>query len=186
MTESGDLPPLPLATWEDARMFQSLFVSRRAVAGQVAATLAAALALTLLVAPPIVSRADAAEMTAAEGDAAGLAANQAWWGALVAGTAEAVGAVLAPEFQIMRADGSSYDKAGYLAGGLPKVAAVPEFSQMVVTSHGDLMITRYWVTVAEVRDGRAVAAHAPRLTVFRKENDTWLVSAHANFAALEK
>lgn len=162
-------------------MSQPLAMSRRAVTG-----LSAALALALLVAPPIASPAYAAEMSVAERDAAGLAANTAWWGALVKGTAEAIGPVLAPEFQIMRADGSSYDKAGYIAGELPKVAAIPEFSHMTVTAHGDLLVTRYWVTVKETRNGEMVEAHAPRLTVFRREGDSWLVSAHANFATFEK
>ena len=127
-----------------------------------------------------------AAQSVADLDAEGLAANEAWWGALVTGTVAAVDAVLAPEFQIMRADGSSYDKEDYLGSQLPVVAAIPEFSQMVVTAHDDLLVTRYYVTVQETRDGQTVEAHAPRLTVFRKDGDAWLVSAHANFATLEK
>lgn len=118
-------------------------------------------------------------------DAAGDAANAAWWGALVEGTVEALDAVLAPEFQIMRADGSSYDKEDYLASELPKVAAMPEITQMVVTAHDDHLVVRYHVTVNETRDGATVEAHAPRLTVYRKEGDKWLVVAHGNFAVLE-
>ena len=128
----------------------------------------------------------AAEMSVAERDAAGLAANKAWWGALVEGTVPALDAVLAPEFQIMRADGSSYDKEDYLASALPQVAAIPAFSHMVVTAHGDLLVVRYWVNVKETRNGETVEAHAPRLTVFRRVGGSWLVSAHANFASLEK
>ncbi len=161
-------------------MVQPLIVTCRVIV-----CLAAALAL-MLVAPPIVSPASAAEMSVAERDAAGLAANTAWWGALVEGTVPALDAVLAPEFQIMRADGSSYDKQEYLASALPKVAAIPAFSQMTVTGQGDLLVVRYWVTVKETRNGETVEAHAPRLTVFRRDGDTWLVSAHANFATLEK
>lgn len=119
-------------------------------------------------------------------DEQGAAANRAWWQALVTGTPEAVGAVLAPEFQIMRADGTSYDRDSYLANGLPKVEAMPEFSQMAVTRHDDLLVTRYYVTVSETRDGGTVQRHAPRLTVFRKAGDRWLVSAHGNFAALDR
>lgn len=33
-------------------------------------------------------------------------------------------------------------------------------------------------------DGRAVEALAPRLTVFRREGDVWLVVTHANFAQI--
>ena len=162
-------------------MFKEPAITRRA-----AARLGAGLALTTLLVPPVVSPVQAAEMNDAERDAAGLAANKAWWGALVAGTPEVIGAVLAPEFQIMRADGTAYDRDGYLASALPKVAAIPQFSHVAVTAHGDLLITRYWVTVNETRNSKAVVAYAPRLTVFRRERDTWLVTAHANFATLEK
>lgn len=127
-----------------------------------------------------------AQQSVTELDAAGLAANQAWWGALVEGTPEAIGAVLAPEFQIMRADGSAYDKDDYLASQLPKIAAIPEFSQVAVTAHDDLLVMRYYVTVNETRDGMTVEAHAPRLTVFRKDGGRWLVVAHGNFATLDK
>jgi hypothetical protein len=147
-----------------------------------AALLAFCAALMIYAARPLTSSAQ----TIAGLDAEGLAANQAWWGALVEGTVPAIDAVLAPEFQIMRADGSSYDKQDYLASNLPDVAAIPEFSQMVVTAHDSLLVTRYYVTVNETRDGQVVQAHAPRLTVFRKDGDRWLVSAHANFATLEK
>jgi ketosteroid isomerase-like protein len=112
-------------------------------------------------------------------------ALNSWWGALVAGTPEAIGPVLAPEFQMMRADGSGYDKAGYLASDLPKVVAIPSFREMNITEQADHVIVRYFVTVNETRDGKAVQAYAPRLTVFRKEGDRWLVVSHANFAALE-
>jgi ketosteroid isomerase-like protein len=127
-----------------------------------------------------------AQQSVANLDAEGLAANRAWWGALVAGTVPAIVAVLAPEFQIMRADGSSYDKEDYLGSQLPNVAAIPEFSQMVVTAHENTLVARYYVTVQETRDGQVVQAHAPRLTVFRKDGDMWLVTAHANFATLDK
>ena len=167
-------------------MVQLLVATHRVVDHLAAFSLAVAVALTLTVAPPVASPARGAEVSVAGRDAAGLAANTAWWGALVAGTSRRLDAVLAPEFQIMRADGSSYDKEAYLASALPKVAAIPEFSQMAVTAHGDLLVTRYWVTVKETRNGKTVEAYAPRLTVFRRDGDSWLVSAHANFATLEK
>jgi ketosteroid isomerase-like protein len=113
------------------------------------------------------------------------AALNAWWGALVVGTPAALEPVLAPEFQMMRADGSGHDKKGYLGSSLPKVAAIPEFSKSTVTEKGDVLIVRYFVTVNETRDGKKLQAHAPRLTVFRKEAGKWLVVAHGNFATLE-
>ena len=152
-----------------------------------AAALAFALGVGGVVAISVtVPAVSAAQDSIADLDAEGMAANNAWWGALVTGTVEAIDAVLAPEFQIMRADGSAYDKEDYLGSQLPHVAAIPEFSEMVVTAHDKLLVTRYYVTVNETRDGATVEAHAPRLTVFRKDGDNWLVVAHGNFATLEK
>lgn len=128
----------------------------------------------------------AASAAEANADAEAMAALKTWWGALVAGTPAAVGAVLAPEFQMQRADGSGYNKTGYLKSALPKIAALPEFSKVTVTGAGDLLIVRYSVTVNETRDGKTVQKHAPRLTIFRKKGEAWLVAAHANFATLEK
>jgi hypothetical protein len=116
----------------------------------------------------------------------GMTALKTWWGALVAGTPAALDTVLAPEFQIMRADGSGYDKAGYLASKLPKVAAIPEFSKLTFSGSGKVIVARYYVTVNETRDGKTVTKHAGRLTVFRQEGDNWLVVAHCNFATLEQ
>jgi len=118
--------------------------------------------------------------------AQGMAALQAFWSALVTGTPQALDPVLAPEYQIERADGSGLDREGYLKSKLPKIAALPEFTSVKVTGTGDLLVVRYYVTVNETRGGKTVQRHAPRLTVFRKQGDTWPVVAHANFATLEK
>jgi hypothetical protein len=126
----------------------------------------------------------AAEM--APDSATVTAALNTWWGALVKGTPEALAPVLAPEFQMMRADGSGYDKDGYLGSALPKVAAIPEFSQLVATERGEMLIVRYFVTVNETRDGKVLQKHAPRLTVFRRNGADWLVVAHGNFALLDR
>src|SRR4051794_11523613 len=68
-----------------------------------------------------------------------VAPLKAFWTAVVAGTPDALAAVLAPEYQVVRADGSGYDKEGYLKSALPKVAAVPEFTDVSVTGSGDLL-----------------------------------------------
>jgi hypothetical protein len=38
--------------------------------------------------------------------------------------------------------------------------------------------------VSETVGGKRVDAYAPRMTVFRKSGDAWLVVAHANFAPI--
>ena len=95
--------------------------------------------------------------------------------------------MLAPEFQILRSDGSAYDRAGYLASNLPSFPdKVPVMSALVVTGDGDLLVARYVLTTGGVLSDEAEERPAPRLTVFRKDGDAWLVVAHANFAPIRK
>ena len=118
--------------------------------------------------------------------AQGLTALKVFWSALVAGTQEKIAPTLAPEFQNQREEGSGYDKDGFLKSKLPKIAAMPEFSELTVTGSGDLLVARYYVTLNETIGGKPIEKHAPRLTVFRKQGDAWLVVAHSNFAPLER
>jgi ketosteroid isomerase-like protein len=107
-------------------------------------------------------------------------------GALVKGDPAGVAAVLAPEFQLVRSNGVSYDKTSYVNGGFAKIAQMPKIERLVVTGYGDHIVARYWLTVEEtVENGKPTAAHAPRITVFRKSGDTWLVVAHGNFAEVK-
>ncbi len=114
----------------------------------------------------------------------GQKAVQAWVDAVVSGDVDRIGAVLAPEFQILRADGTAYDKEAYLNSTLPRFPNVPAMSKLVVTGEGDLLVARYVLTTGGVLADGVEQPQAPRLTVFRKSGDTWLVVAHANFAAL--
>lgn len=109
-----------------------------------------------------------------------------FFGALMTGEPDKVAAVLAPEFQIMRADGSTYDAAGYPNSILPIISELPEVEKLVVTSHGDIAVAAYFVNVDQTRDGSLVEAYAPRLTVFRKDGERWLMTAHGNFAAVDQ
>jgi ketosteroid isomerase-like protein len=112
-------------------------------------------------------------------------AVESWVGAVASGDANAVRAVLAPEFQIVRSDGSAHGFEGYLAGGMAKIENVPGIADLVVTGYGDQMIVRYALTLEGSVDGKHMEDKAPRLTVFRRKNDAWLVVAHANFAKLD-
>ena len=100
---------------------------------------------------------------------------------------DAVAALLAPEFQIMRSNGVGYDRPGYIGRGAASVNARPRYSlaDIVVTADGDVMVTRYFLEIEETIDGKSVTKRAPRLTVFRKIDGTWKVSAHGNFAHVE-
>jgi hypothetical protein len=116
-----------------------------------------------------------------EPQAEALAANAMWWGALATGRQASVAAMLAPEFQSVRTDGVAYDRSDYLAAGLPRVAAVPDFRGMTATRNGDLLVTRYTATVRAAGNGADVS-ETPRLTVFRHQGGAWLVVADADLA----
>lgn len=116
-----------------------------------------------------------------EADAA--AAINRFLGALFSGDAAKVDAVLAPSFQIMRSDGSSFDKTSYL-NALPKTISLPVISNLKVTSDGDHFVASYVVTSDQTIDGQPVEAVSPRLSVYEKSGDEWLIVSHANFARI--
>jgi hypothetical protein len=144
-----------------------------------------AFALAAALSPPRITSIAFAEETS-DLHAQGLAALKGYWSALMAGTQEKIGPTLAAEFQIQREDGSGYIREGFLKSELPKIAAMPEFSDLTVTGSGDLLVARYYVTVNETIGGKPIQKRAPRLTVFRKQGNAWLAVAHANFAPLER
>ena len=114
------------------------------------------------------------------------AAIQSFIGAVMSGDPDKLAAVLAPEFQIQRADGSHFDAKAYPDSILPIIAAMPDIEKLVVTAAGNTVVATYVINVNMTRDGSVVEAYAPRMTVFRKDGDKWLVVAHGNFAALEQ
>ncbi len=100
---------------------------------------------------------------------------------------EAVAPLLAPEYQIMRSNGVGYDRDGYIDRGAGSVNALPRYAltDIVATSGGNLLVARYFLEIEETIDGKSVTRRAPRLTVFRKIDGTWKISAHGNFARVE-
>jgi len=119
--------------------------------------------------------------------AAGEAAVEAWVGAVASGDAAAVGRILAPEFQIIRADGSAYDAAAYLQSELPRFPEPPKVDSVVVTGYGDYLVARYEITTPITLGSETEMRYGPRLTVFRKGGGgAWLVVAHANLASITR
>lgn len=106
-----------------------------------------------------------------------------WIAAIMTGDPAKVDGVLAPEYQILRADGTGHDKAGYLKA-LPKHNVPTTFSDIIATGNGAVMVVRYRIETDQTVEGKAVKGVSPRLSVFRKDGDRWLLSAHANFAPL--
>lgn len=115
-------------------------------------------------------------------DAGPESAVNGWIGVVVSGNTEAVKDILAPEFQLVRGSGKAYNALEYVASGLPKIAKLISVSDVTSTQGGDIMVVRYWLVIDETVDGQALQKRAPRLTVFRKIDGQWFVSAHANFA----
>jgi ketosteroid isomerase-like protein len=109
-----------------------------------------------------------------------------WVDAAASGDADIVGAMLAPEFQLVRSDGAAYDAAAYLARGIPKIDAGFEISDVVATGFGDHLVVRYDLDLRETVGSGQIVGRAPRLTVFRRDGDDWLVVAHANFGQIER
>jgi hypothetical protein len=124
--------------------------------------------------------------SAAGSEAEARKAVDAWVAAVANGEKKRIASVIAPEFQIARADGSAYGAADYLESGLPKISGTPAVENLVATGYGDLMVVRYALNIDMKVSGKAVIGHAPRLTVFRRSEGLWLVVAHANFAALKE
>lgn len=139
------------------------------------------LALGLLAGVAGVSLAATASPAMSEDDA--RTAIMTWLGALQTGDPAVVEAVLAPEFQILRSDGSGHDRASYLTD-LPKQSSKPEVSAIEFSGNGDIIVARYILRIEQTINGKPVQAMAPRLSVFRRGGPGWLIVAHANFAQI--
>lgn len=119
-------------------------------------------------------------------EAAGTAVH-AWVNAVASGDPDQVRKVLAPEFQIVRSDGTAYGAEAYLQSNLPRFPDAPEIGTLVATGYGDHLVARYEITSTVMLGDETEMRDAPRLTVFRKGGDgTWLVVAHSNFAVLQR
>jgi ketosteroid isomerase-like protein len=113
-------------------------------------------------------------------------AVKGWLDAVSTNDESRIAAVLAPEFQILRFDGRGYARADYLATGLPRQMRPPVARDLVATEADGVLVVRYVLDVEQTANGVTRTDVAPRLTVFRKVGDRWLVVAHANFAPLAK
>ena len=76
-------------------------------------------------------------------------------------------AILAPEFQLLRATGVGCGPRGNIASGLPRIKEW-QVEDLVATASDELLVARYELFVVdETIEGVPVARRAPRLTVFR-------------------
>ena len=89
---------------------------------------------------------------------------------------------LAPEFQLIRADGTRFDREAYLAN--PSSVTEYSTSDLVATASDDVIVTTYLLSVTVTIDDVTSTTTAPRLTVFSRHGEEWLLAAHANFSPL--
>ena len=118
------------------------------------------------------------EIIVTEADA--LSALNPWADALFSGDPAQVAQVLAPEYQILRFDGTGLDRDAYLKA-LPQQKKRSQFSAITPTAGGDIMVIRYMLDTDQVINGQTVQGVSPRLSVFRKIGSQWLISAHVAF-----
>ena len=118
------------------------------------------------------------EIIVTEADA--LSALNPWADALFSGDPAQVAQVLAPEYQILRFDGTGLDRASYLKA-LPQQKKRSQFSAITATAGADIMVIRYMLDTDQVINGQIVQGVSPRLSVFRKIDNRWLISAHVAF-----
>ena len=112
-------------------------------------------------------------------------ALQAFFDATYSQDPAQVRAVLAPEFQLARSDGTGFLGASY-ADHLPTFTQRAQVSDVVASGFGDILVVRYRVTIGLVIDGKQAEAVSPRLTVSRRPGRQGRVGAHATFARLEQ
>ena len=102
--------------------------------------------------------------------------------ALSSGNPQQIEPLLAPEFQLVRADGSAYNKTEYLQRSIPKIVTTPEFADLVITRDKDIVVVRLKLIVREYINNREVQSGSEQLFIFRIKKDDWEVVASANFA----
>jgi hypothetical protein len=94
---------------------------------------------------------------------------------------ESVADIIAPNFQLQRADGSGVNREEYLANQ----ASVSEFvigEEIFAYQSGQTLTVRWKILVSEEIDGVLYEnVDAPRLTVFEWIDGAWLIVGYANF-----
>jgi len=103
----------------------------------------------------------------------------AWLETLKSG--ESVADLMAPNFEIQRADGSGANRDQYLAN--PAVVDDYTLSNTVIASQsGNTLSVRWSLEVSEEINGvQYDDVDAPRLTVFEWTGDAWQIVGYANF-----
>jgi hypothetical protein len=104
-----------------------------------------------------------------------------WMTILQKGDKAALETFLSPAFRLVRADGTAFGKAAYVAN--PAKVDTYELSSAFEAAQDGPTITVHWaVEVSESFDGKpAGTAEAPRLSTFVWNDGRWRMLSHANF-----
>jgi hypothetical protein len=116
-------------------------------------------------------------------NAEGTALVENYFGLLASKDVSGLDELLAPDFQVVRANGNVQDKTSYLENP----PDVEDFTlRNVATRVGENTLTvSYQVNVAEVVAGaEEPSGWSPRLSVFEWQDGAWRLVAHANFGAI--
>ena len=89
---------------------------------------------------------------------------------------------LAPEFQLIRADGTRFTRQAYIDD--PASVSGYSIGDIVVTGGDGVLVATYLLSVTSTIDGVTATTTAPRLSAFSRHGDEWLLAAHANFSPL--
>ena len=97
----------------------------------------------------------------------------------------ALEAFLAPEFQLLRADGTRLTRDEYLAN--PSTTLEWQVHDLMVTGSEGVLVASYLLEVTVTIDDVTRTATAPRLSVFHESGGEgeWRLAAHANFMPLD-
>ena len=109
-------------------------------------------------------------------DALGKAQVERFFNGLVQGPAT-LEPVLAESFQLIRADGSLYDKASYLANAA-RLSGY-QINDVKATRSGDVLTVTYRANFQGVVAGvQQTAESLPRMSVFHKQNGAWRMGSN--------
>ena len=108
------------------------------------------------------------------------------WADMKARDMEAMQEITASGFQSAHTDGMrNREEELRLVSGLSLGDCV--LSDIRSTRHGPVIVTTYYVSVAETIEGERLSAKpAPRMSVFVKTDESWQWMAHANFKSLKR
>ena len=124
------------------------------------------------------ARIDLSALASDSDEALGKAQVERFFSGLVQGPA-ALEPVLAESFQLIRSDGTLYDKAAYLAG-ISRLSGY-KLSDVKTTRSGEVMTVTFRSSFEGVVGGiQQTAETLPRMAVFHQQNGAWRMVAYAN------